>query len=132
MFKTKGEKMYYDQRNCKNNYENGCDFKREDKEENCGCCFKLNQEFCCYPSYYNEGKKEDKKSEEKKCECRCCECSNEQKHECCCNCGCSYGRKNDRENEKSCEKDHDENGRNDHNCCRRQGGICCCFRKFWG
>ena len=122
---------YYDDysRYSKNTYEKDNKseiYDRFDNKRSC-CLRKVEETFCCYPSYYNEYKKEDKKEEKKECNCwegsfRICP-KNENynhKHDCC------NSNKHDCE-EKYNHKDEHNSGCRCHNrCC----GFCGLFRRW--
>ncbi len=99
------ERFGYSNSQTKNDYNNK------------SCCFKKVEEtFCCFPSYYNEEDTKDERKEDKCWEGTFKICPKQE-----------HDYKKDYDNEKDCDKRH--NNRNN-NQCHRCFNPCCWLRRW--
>ncbi len=121
---------YYDNYSKDNNYDNDYNKNNYDHNKKSCCVRRVEETFCCYPSYYNEENKEDKwedKKEEKRDQCfegtfKIC-----PKHY-------DYNDKEDHkdyDDKKDCREK--ENKKEEHKCgcrCHNRCGFCGLFRRW--
>lgn len=125
----------------KNSFDSKNDFDHNSKHS---CCVrKVEETFCCFPSYYNEEKKEDKKQDKKeeKKECKHCWegtfkiCPKHDDYDDKKDDKKDYNNKdyynNDRDYDKKDEcYDEKDNKKDEHKCGCRSNNRCCGFCGF--